>query len=75
VNRIEIKNVRTEIRKSVELSRDDILRLLSQIVSGVPENASVTVHVPGGGDWSNMSLDLSHAPVYITWTEVEETHE
>lgn len=42
---------------------------------GAPDNATVVVHVPGGGDWSNTDLHITEDnPVFITWvkTETEE---
>ena len=33
-------------------------------------NADTIVRVPGGGDWSNMDLDLTEdSPIEITWKE------
>jgi hypothetical protein len=53
---------------SLELSGDDIRRLL-----GIPPDARVSVHIPGGGDWSNQALDLNDRDTLdINWQEVDE---
>jgi hypothetical protein len=31
-------------------------------LAGAPDNASVTIYVPGGGDWSNADLNVSESP-------------
>jgi hypothetical protein len=36
----------------------------------IPEDATITVHVPGGGDWSDMNLDLEEIPIQVSWVEV-----
>ena len=55
-------------RHQVKLDREAILRLAGDIVKDIPENATVTIHVPGGGDWSHMDLDVcAQTPVIITW--------
>jgi len=44
----------------IQLNEDDIIDML--IRNGKLENnfksASVQFHVPGGGDWSNMAIDI-----------------
>jgi hypothetical protein len=40
-------------RNEVHLTGKDIRKLL-----GLSDSTTVSVHVPGGGDWSNMDLDL-----------------
>lgn len=48
----------------------------SELGRDIPETASLTlnVYVPGGGDWSNMDLDVEAHPVQFTveWTEASE---
>ena len=52
-----------------QLDTVDILQLL-----GLPEgarNIKVWVDVPGGGDWSNTSLDVdSGCPLHVSYEEV-----
>jgi len=42
---------------------------------GIPAGATISVTVPGGGDWSNCELDLDHhGPISVSWSEtIEET--
>lgn len=52
----------------------DLLRVLrAAMVCDLTENvtAKVTVHVPGGGDWSNTDLDIDECPIIVRW---EVTH-
>jgi hypothetical protein len=45
--------------------------MLSQLLGKeVPPYAEITVHVPGGGDWSNTDLDINDHPIHVTWTVV-----
>lgn len=38
----------------------------------LPANASIYFVVPGGGDWSNTSIDISRDhPIYVEWTTEE----
>lgn len=36
---------------------------------GIPKGAEIFVMVPGGGDWSNESLDIQTCPIEVRWTE------
>ena len=69
-----INNLQTEASTitttnySLELSDADIKELLD-----VPLDARVTVHVPGGGDWSNQELNLSDRHTLdVKWQRVDE---
>ena len=57
----------------VTISREELLRLLANEdvpdPVHVPSNASVTIAIPTGGDYSGMDLDLADAPISIRWTE------
>lgn len=72
---------RTSIRRThtIILTGDTLIALLRgkphEVVSAIPPlDAEVTVMVPGGGDWSNATLDIDgDTPIQITWTDVEET--
>ena len=60
----------------LQLDKTKLLQLIagSLDLSGVtPAQVSVTVRVPGGGDWSNTDLDLGDHPIDIRWTETEES--
>jgi hypothetical protein len=37
----------------------------------IPDNASITVHVPGGGDWSSTDLEVEKLDVEWTTTLTE----
>jgi hypothetical protein len=71
---IETKVIRTETSKSIELGEPELRRLLEAQGVVIPADATITVQVPGGGDYSNMSLDIDdRTPVVVAWTEVTET--
>jgi hypothetical protein len=47
----------------MEVPKDLILRLINEELARrrqpeLPHNVSVTIHVPGGGDYSNEDIDL-----------------
>jgi hypothetical protein len=72
---ITTKVVTTTVKKTVTLDRKAIQRLLAQVMSGVPVDANIYIDIPGGGDWSNTSLDISSDnPVTIEWTETTTEH-
>lgn len=70
---VEVRTVRTRIDREVRLNHRNIRELLEQQGLDIPTNARITIDVPGGGDWSNTSLDVDDAnPVVITWSETQE---
>jgi hypothetical protein len=74
MNVVEVTTVRTERRKSIKLGFTAIRQLLEGQGVTLPANVSITVQVPGGGDWSNTELDIDdRSPVVVAWTEVEES--
>jgi hypothetical protein len=64
----------TRVDKRVEIDRHVLIEMLKQTQDiDVPKGADIYMQVPGGGDWSNMSLEVSNdQPVIITWTEMLE---
>jgi len=69
---VAVRTTRAVITKTVTLDDKAIRRLVSAIVSGIPDNARVSINLPGGGDWSNCTLDVEAAhPITIEWTETE----
>lgn len=58
----------TTIRHEITLDRDALLKLLREQLH-IPENADVYFQVPGGGDWSNTSVDVDDEnPIHVKWT-------
>lgn len=68
---IEIQTTTTTLtRKTMKLTGTMIRQLLDVAGFSVPDGASITVPVPGGGDWSNMDLDIDEdTAIEVTWTE------
>jgi hypothetical protein len=70
---IELKSnkvVSTKTTKSFTINNTDMVRLLIEAGYYVPTKASVTVLVPGGGDWCNETLDIdSDTPIIVKWSE------
>lgn len=38
---------------------------------GIPDNATIRVWIPGGGDWSSTHLDVTE--LIVEWTETKRT--
>ncbi len=56
-----------KISTSSEINRDDPIKLLK-----LPEDAEIFVNVPGGGDWSNMRLDIGEdSNIFIRHSETK----
>jgi len=71
---VSATTVRTETTRRVELGDVQILELLASRSIYVPKDATITVTVPGGGDWSNTDLDINdRCPVVVSWTEVVQS--
>lgn len=63
--------VRTEVR--MEINRPFLIEMLEAQGHKIPAGADIYVQVPGGGDWSNTSLEVDHEnPIIVTWTEIDE---
>jgi len=60
----------------IELTGSDIAQMLKKHPRffGIPDDVTISFHVPGGGNWSNTSIDIDDGnPVYIEWqTETME---
>jgi hypothetical protein len=55
-------------RYRVQVNREALVTLLRHTGIEVPSNAKISVHVPGGGDWSHTNLEIDNeSPVNITW--------
>jgi hypothetical protein len=67
--------ISTVTRKTFTLTKLDLLSLINKNMEmpRVPADATLTVAVPGGGDWSNSILDVNDVGgVVVSWTEREE---
>ena len=75
---IDLKTTRhatTIIKHTVGLDGKSILAMLcAELGIEIPVGATITFAVPGGGDYSNMDLDVdADSPVIVQWsTEVED---
>ena len=73
------KNKKTVVNEyfSIKLSGKEIIELLNQSgeyhTDEIPSDANVTFTVPGGADWSHMSLEVDEYPIEVSWEE-ETTH-
>lgn len=66
--------VTTERHNTVVLDNLEIRELLKRIGYQVPATAQIYFTVPGGGDWSNTTVDITKEnPITIEWTDV--THQ
>lgn len=55
-------------RELIDLVNGSLPTSLLPTPVSIPRSAEVTVHVPGGGDWSNTDLTIDNdLPVVITW--------
>lgn len=75
-----MKSVKTHTittqRHTITLQGRDVINMLRKDGYEIPDKATVTFTVPGGGDWSNCALDLDDEdqPIEVTWdtrTEIE----
>lgn len=68
---IQIKSeaiVTTDQKWSIELTGTMLVDMLRTAGHAIPKDAAVSFHVPGGGDWSHMSIDVdAENPLYIEW--------
>ena len=71
----DIKTV-TRIEHIVQVTGKDIIDWLSKR-EGAAKNASITIRIPSGGDYSGMTLELMDCGgLTVTWTEemTDEDH-
>ena len=58
--------------KLIDLINGATLRDSCRNVINIPQDATVEFMVPGGGDYSNCSVDVDEdAPIHIYWTQTE----
>ena len=66
----------TTFRRCTVKVTGDMLRRLLPAHLEIPASARVTFIVPGGADWSNMSVDVDDGnPVYVEWSSEQVTDE
>ena len=64
------RTVTTTTKMTIKLTAQDILKLLGY------DKGTVEFHVPGGGDWSNESIEIdSDNPLVVTCTDTETKEE
>lgn len=64
--------VETTRRFDVRINGDQLRELLKSAGVLVPPGAEITFTVPGGGDWSNMSIDIDDEhPITVSWKTTE----
>lgn len=61
----------TTVRIQISLSGEDILDLLKSDNFDIGTCADVKIIVPGGGDYSNMSIDIDEEnPILVSYEKV-----
>jgi len=61
----------TTRKVEIEITAEMVIEMLRNAGHTIPANAGVFVMVPGGGDWSNMRLDIGvDAPLTVRYEEV-----
>ena len=58
-------------KHNATLDRKHLLGLLLHAGYLVPDDAKITMTVPGGDDYSNMTLDIDDMPVHVEYTTVD----
>lgn len=73
-----MKNETRKTKTTVEthrmtLDRGDLVKFLQHAGYEVPSDASCHVSIPGGGDWSNIDLEINaDVPLVVSW-EITKT--
>lgn len=61
--------VETTAKHTVKINRELLLSLVRDVMPRSATDVRVYFQVPGGGDWSNMAVDIDDEhPVYVQWT-------
>lgn len=71
----DIREIETTIttrrQHTVRLNRKMLLDALRRhwLLDDLPDDVCITVTVPGGGDWSNTTLDIDdETPICVEWS-------
>lgn len=69
------KTITTRTVNQVKIGRAELLCALAHAgYTDIPADARVEFDVPGGGDWSNTSIDIDDQnPLVITWEETSSS--
>jgi hypothetical protein len=59
------------IEHTCVLDRCKIEQLFKTAGFPIPHDAKITMTVPGGGDYSDMTLDIEDMPITVKYTTVE----
>lgn len=60
------------VKHEATLDRTQLIHLMREAgYTNVPDDAKITMNVPGGGDYSNTTLDIDEMPIHIEYTTVE----
>jgi len=66
------KTTKTTNHHQLDIDNQLLIKLLQAQGEDVPDNAVVSVRVPGGGDWSNEDLFIgSDATIEVNWSTTE----
>lgn len=67
------ENTRTTSHKELQVTGLNLYQLLLDAGYDIPDNYEMIIRVPGGGDWSNMDLDIDKTnPIKVSWTEITD---
>jgi hypothetical protein len=74
VTQIKVKKtITTTTEHELALNNKDILEALHQMGYVIPDGAVASFFVPGGGDSSNMEIEIDDEnPISINWTVTTE---
>lgn len=65
------QTVETKQRFRLAITGENLRNLLAAAGHQIPKNARIIFTVPGGGDWSNMAIDIDgENPVEVQWETV-----
>lgn len=69
---------RIKTRHEMQLDGNELRAIINQELAAqgidrIPDTTKIEFFVPGGGDWSSTSIDITKEhPIHISWTTVEE---
>lgn len=70
-----VQRVTVTRQNSVRIDDRELREFLRARGMNLPANARIFFAVPGGGDWSNIDIDISgENPICVEWTTEEQQH-